>query len=498
MSTTPLVRVLLRGGVVSPADLLQVVEMARRVGSAYLLPGVRQDLLFPVAGTSPDAVVELFGRIGLSSAVVDTASPLFRGGANNVASSYLAVNVVETTWWLKESVYQRIFENFGTDPRIRVNFVDPLQGIVPLFHGDLNFIASTEEHYWHLHLRIPGADRETLQTPGLVHSGDIAKAVRAIEERWHTSEESETDLKGWEMFLREVVGTAQRPVGEEVRSFPTPAVPSLEGFHAQASGQYWLGLYRRDGRFPIDFLKALCSLCQETLVGKIAITPWKSLLIKGIRGRARPRWEALMGEYAINVWHSSLELNWHIPALDTEALDAKRRVVGELDRGDASVHGLTFTLSSSPRGPYFTSVVIERISDAGEEPVLYDVRAAARFNPNLMSYHTFAPRVEEKELADVLIALSRKFARGEDPADFAISPSQAGRSTAALVPPVVPPSPERWMGYQCGSCLTVYEERYGAPEEGIDPGTAFADLSPEWGCSLCGAGRETFALVDTI
>jgi rubredoxin len=54
------------------------------------------------------------------------------------------------------------------------------------------------------------------------------------------------------------------------------------------------------------------------------------------------------------------------------------------------------------------------------------------------------------------------------------------------------------MGYQCGSCLTVYEERYGAPEEGIDPGTAFADLSPEWGCSLCGAGRETFALVETI
>ena len=106
--------------------------------------------------------------------------------------------------------------------------------------------------------------------------------------------------------------------------------------------------------------------------------------------------------------------------------------------------------------------------------------------------------MEEKELADVLIALSRKFARGENPADFAGGPPQAGRSTAVLVPPAAPPSAEQWMGYQCGSCLTVYEERYGAPEEGIDPGTAFADLSPEWGCSLCGAGREAFALVETV
>jgi hypothetical protein len=259
-NSTPLVRVLLRGGVVSPADLLQVVEMARRVGSEFLLPGVRQDLLFPVSGTSPDAVVELLGRIGLASAVVDTSSPLFRGGANNVTSSYLAVNVVETTWWLKEAVYQRIFETFGTDPSMRVNFVDPLQGIVPLFHGDLNFIASTEEHCWHLHLRLPGSDRETIPAPGVVHSGDIVKVVRAIEERWLAEEGREPDLTGWEMFLREVVGTVQRPAGGDVRSRPALVVPCLEGFHAMASGQYWLGLYRRDGRFPIDFLKALCSL----------------------------------------------------------------------------------------------------------------------------------------------------------------------------------------------------------------------------------------------
>src|SRR5690606_26051847 len=64
----PLVRVLLRGGVVSPADLLQVVELARRVGCEGLLPGVRQDLLFPVEGTSPDAVVEVLARSGLSAA----------------------------------------------------------------------------------------------------------------------------------------------------------------------------------------------------------------------------------------------------------------------------------------------------------------------------------------------------------------------------------------------------------------------------------------------
>ena len=503
---TPLVRVLLRGGVVSPADLLQVVELARRVGCEGLLPGVRQDLLFPVEGTSPDAVVEVLARSGLSAAVVDTTSPFFRAGANNIASSYLAVNVVETTGWLTEAVYQRIFEACGADPAMRVNFVDPLQGIVPLYHGDLNFIASSVDHYWHLSLRVPGGKGELLSAPRPIHTEELARVVRAVEERWPSPDDPTSDPEGWELHLRTILGGgAPAPVDSPAfapRLHPSPegpsslgSLPCLEGFHSMASGQVWLGLYRRDGRFPLDFLKALCLLCQETLVGKIAITPWKSLLVKGIRARALPAWEKLLGEFGVNVRHSSLELNWHIPVLDSEALKAKRRIVFELDRRDATMHGLTFTLTSTPRDGYFTSVVLERSAGLSAGEVRFDVRAAASFDPNTLEYRMVARRVEEERLPDLLVELSARRSREEEPATV---PEVSGARSDRTSDGAGSEGSDRWLGYQCGSCLTVYEERFGAPEVGIAPGTPFAGLSEEWSCPLCGAAREEYSLVATL
>lgn len=496
-SPNPLVRVLLRGGVVSPADLLQVADMAARVGSEFLYPGVRQDILFPVAGTSPDAVVEHLGRAGLSSAVVDTSSDLFRGGANNVASSYLAVNVVETTWWLRETVYQKVLDAFATDPRLRVNLVDPFQAIVPLFHGDLNFVASPEEHYWHLYLRLPDMGEELLPAPVAVHTGDLIRVVRAIEERWHGGGEEQTnDPVGWEMFLRGLGGGSQTPPPDAC-SFTLPTLPFLEGFHAMASGQFWLGLYRREGRFPADFIRDLSSVCQETLVGKVAITPWKSLLLKGIRGRALPRWEELMAEHGINVRHSSLELNWHIPVLDGDALAAKRRIVAELDRRDASLNGMTVTLTSSPREPYFTDTVIEQVPEMVGNGGRYDLRIADRTVRDTFTYRTVASRAAEEDLPDLLIGLAQRRAGGEAAPNSVQTPPP--RSDSAAGGTELPaPALERWIGYQCSSCLTVYEERYGAPESGVDPGTPFTDLSPEWSCSLCGAGLEAFAPVESL
>ena len=46
-----------------------------------------------------------------------------------------------------------------------------------------------------------------------------------------------------------------------------------------------------------------------------------------------------MGKFGINERHSSLELNWHLPVIDREALELKKFLVRELDQQDISTDG---------------------------------------------------------------------------------------------------------------------------------------------------------------
>ncbi|MEL7005709.1 MAG: rubredoxin, partial [Bacteroidota bacterium] len=49
--------------------------------------------------------------------------------------------------------------------------------------------------------------------------------------------------------------------------------------------------------------------------------------------------------------------------------------------------------------------------------------------------------------------------------------------------------------YQCQKCLTIYDERYGDSNAGIEKGMSFDQLPNSYECSLCGAGKEYFELV---
>jgi rubredoxin len=49
-----------------------------------------------------------------------------------------------------------------------------------------------------------------------------------------------------------------------------------------------------------------------------------------------------------------------------------------------------------------------------------------------------------------------------------------------------------WM---CLICGWIYDEEAGAPDEGIAPGTAWADVPMNWTCPECGARKEDFEMV---
>lgn len=46
--------------------------------------------------------------------------------------------------------------------------------------------------------------------------------------------------------------------------------------------------------------------------------------------------------------------------------------------------------------------------------------------------------------------------------------------------------------YRCTTCGTEYDEAKGWPEEGIPPGTRFADLPDDWICPVCGTDKRFY------
>lgn len=46
--------------------------------------------------------------------------------------------------------------------------------------------------------------------------------------------------------------------------------------------------------------------------------------------------------------------------------------------------------------------------------------------------------------------------------------------------------------YTCSVCGYIYDPAEGDADGDIAPGTAFEDLSDDWVCPLCGAGKDVF------
>lgn len=229
---------------------------------------------------------------------------------------------------------------------------------MPLFTGELNFIASKEENYWYLYVRDPRKGNTIECWPKLIMGQDIPKISKELEKLFveflpFTVEEL------FMVLMNNNVQINYKSISNRL-DLPETTFPYYEGLNAMLNNQYWLGLYWRNNQYDLDFMTAACRLCQETNISKINIIPWKAFIIKGIKTSDRLRWEKLMGKFGINERHSSLELNWHLPVIDPEALELKRFLVRELDQQDISTHGLTFTINMGRKMFFFTSIVIEK------------------------------------------------------------------------------------------------------------------------------------------
>ena len=472
-----LIRAFVKGGFLSPADLLKLMDLSRSLGNKYVLFGSRQDIMFPANGADELTIERAFRPLNTDYELGSDQSVY-----QNIVSSYLAVNVVETMPWVKEDTYHVIIDNFDYRPKLKINIVDPVQSIVPLFTGELNFIASTEENYWYLYLRDPRKGNAVECWPMLVASHDIAKLSKELEDVILNF----LPFTVAELFM--IIKNARRIIYKNITEplkFPENVFPYYEGLNAMRNNQFWLGLYWRNNLYDIDFMSAACRLCQETNIGKINIIPWKAFIIKGIKTSDKIRWEKLMGKFGINERHSSIELNWHLPVVDREALELKRFLVRELDQQDISTHGLTFTIRTNREMFYFTSIVIERVKESAINPgERYDILYAKNFDPNNSEYIPYARNVRKEIIPALLIELSklyfRQLNREKDKGGEKFEDAQVNGSSTS---------------YQCSNCLTIYDKKYGDPSSNIPPGIAFEKLPESYKCHVCDSPKKYFVPV---
>ncbi|TRX59240.1 rubredoxin domain-containing protein [Fulvivirga sp. M361] len=465
-----IIRVFVKGGIISPGDLLKIIYVAERLGAGYLHIGSRQDILFPATEKDGELLNKTFGAIDMEYEVNDFVY-------QNISSSYVSLDLQPSKKWLGSDEYHYILESFSYRPRLRINIVDPSQSLVPLFTGNINFLAANLENFWYLYLRFNEIQSAPWQVPLLIYGEDIAKVSRHLEELNIV----ENNIPYQEVTQRlEETNAYTQPVTEEL-IFPDTNFPYYEGINRMPDGKYWLGLYWRDNHFNFNILKDICQRCLQTEVGKISLTPWKSLVIKDIFETDRIGWEKLLGKAGMNLRHSALELNWHLPALDEEALELKTQLVRTLDQQDISTYGLTFTVKTSHDITPFTSIVIEKSTEQEDS---YNILYSRDFNPNLMEYQYYAENMPREVIASLLIELSHiyyeqldEYIAGDKPMDLDVR------------------LPGFKLLYECKSCLTQYDQEFGEEAQDIAKNTPFEALPEQYHCPLCNAPKSNFQRV---
>ncbi|MEM9338239.1 MAG: rubredoxin [Bacteroidota bacterium] len=463
MEVKDLIRVFVKGGIISAGHFLQVLLAAEKLGACHICFGSRQDILL----ASKEKDIKILDEVFQSIRVAYEINTITH---QNISSSYVALDILPGKKWLASHIYHYILDSFDYQTTLRINVVDPSQSLVPLFTGQVNFIASNQENYWYVYLRFVHIQNAPWQMPLLVYSEDLVTIAKALET--HDVLNKPWTYQEVFRFITEEVNLNTQPVTEDL-TLPETYFPYYEGIHKQTDETYWLGLYWRTNQYKIETLKAIMEHCIETEVGTVNLTPWKSFIIKGIKEKDRMGWEKLMGKFGMNLRHSSLELNWHIPALDQEALDLKFYLVRELDKQDISTYGLTFTIKTKKDITPFTSVVIEKSETS--EPDIYNILYSKGFNPNLNEYNDYAREVHRSVLASLILELSLIYY--ENLEETLPKFPKAKKINDSFHKDL----------FQCRHCQTVYDPEYGDPEEGIKPATNFDELPDNYKCPTCGA-----------
>lgn len=475
---TELSRVLTKGGVLTPSYLNNILDVAEKAGNDAVFFGSRQDIIFYRNQMSESGDVQ-----------ENSGNVLFfdrEYAYQNVVSSYVCVDILPSTSWVHSGTYLNVLEQIEYKHTLRINLVDPKQNLVPLFFGNLNFIASQTPNYWFLYLKY-GEHEEAKKWPGLIFTDDIATIAVHLEKMWIKNPGITMEQLIHGLPLNFPVHTFESD--EELR-IPEGFFPYYEGLNKNENDEtFWAGFYWRNNRYPIQFLREISLLCHQTGLGKICITPWKTFLIKGILPEHQIFWEALIGQFGINMRHSSFELNWHLPLLDEQAFKLKKYIVTKFDQLDIRTFGISFTIQTKPM-ELFTNVVIKIVGRLNFPEWIdifrtYSIYYATDFNPNNSQYVLFEQNISKNDLPQKLNELTKRYYSGI---------SKPGRD--AWIKLTKSKKSQSFVVQKCRSCGTAYDQRYGDVLAGIKSGTSFKMLPENYSCPVCETKKTDFETVE--
>ncbi len=475
-----IVRIYTLGGVLSTGDLLKIVAIANKIETAHLHFGIRQDILMMVDKKYVKQIRVLFSEMHLEYEVVSEFTSNFH--SNNIVSSFPSASILKTTSWVRTGHYYSILDEFKKTPQLKVNIVDPMQGLVPLLTGNINFVASEKREYWYLFIKYPDSDKLELW-PMYVATDDIQTVAYLIIDLIGAGK---TSVKQIKPSIDEKIGVNMPRVMKRPE-YPLVPLPNYDGIH-QVDDRFWIGIYKRKNDFAVSFLEDLGKLCLEHKIAKISLTPWHSLLVKGIEKEAVVKWEMLLNKYGINTQHSSLELNWQVPTLDEEASELKHFIYQEFDKNDIRTNGLTFGIITRNIVPS-TNVVIEKEIDSNT----YKVSHSKDFNPNNKEDAMYSEDVDREDLPASLMALTKNYVNSIETQLSSIFEFDLGNDLESTDEEKV-----KEYVYECIKCLSAYDPKYGDEEQDVEENTSFEDLPENYGCTVCETSKNEFVKKEKI
>lgn len=125
----------------------------------------------------------------------------------------------------------------------------------------------------------------------------------------------------------------------------------------------------------------------------------------------------------------------------------------------------------------------QRLNDAAGDPYWIDLsteEATALFHALKAHLETSGP------LPGAPLVVSLDSIEPASPTNGAGAPSTGPGSSSA----------SEFKQWVCVICGWIYDEEAGCPEEGLAPGTRFAEIPADWRCPLCDVGKEDFAVVE--
>ena len=477
------IKINLSGGLVSPTRLLTLLKIAQWAGVEAVNFGARQQLLMFVHPREMELFSKKMSEEGIDFETVMDTFP-------NISSSYSFAELFPTATegWVSEGMYLDIFSTFDYKPTLKINISDATQSHAPLFTGHLNFISSDVPHYWFCYIRLPKTN-QIERFPNLIYTHDIAHFAKQVEVQV-AKDATQNRFYTEGVIMREIQNDLE---------IPRFVMPYYEGINVLSSGKLWLGMYRRDDHFPINFLIEMCQFCNETRIGNIGISHWRSLVIKGIEKKDRFKWEKLLGKHGINVRHANNELNWQTEDDAPEGAVLKHYLVKKLDKLDLRTFGLVFAIKTRHKSEVFGSVIIRREPfmkigtwefDAFGLLASYNIFYAQDFNPHTRKRKTFRLGVPKSRLADEILLLSKKFYK-ELTAEKKSTKVVAEKKTQ-LIDTQTP------LIHRCQDCWTVYNVNFGTDTDlsrANREGVAFDDLSADFECPTCSAPKSRFELI---